>query len=176
MGSNLPCKLQPPFSSSSSSSSNTPRCCRCGKVRWPPSLQVHRSSSSPLKPAELQVLRSQYEKEGDYVGIQTKFNFAWVRYSRLLSARRSSHSPVSDLMHTSPGSDQIQRPCRTTRRCPPALRDLPRRPGTSTRMSLLPRARKLQTRQLRRGPALQRLAAGKGAGQPAGGQSGPAHR
>ncbi|EAU38065.1 conserved hypothetical protein [Aspergillus terreus NIH2624] len=32
---------------------------------------------SPLKPAELQVLRSQYEKEGDYVGIQTKFNYAW---------------------------------------------------------------------------------------------------
>ena len=34
--------------------------------------------SSPLKPAELQVLRTQYEKEGDYVGVQTKFNFAWV--------------------------------------------------------------------------------------------------
>ncbi|KAJ5899283.1 hypothetical protein N7495_004027, partial [Penicillium taxi] len=31
----------------------------------------------PLKPAELQVLRAQYEKEGDYVGIQTKFNYAW---------------------------------------------------------------------------------------------------
>ena len=38
---------------------------------------------SPLKPAELQVLRSQYEKEGDYVGIQTKFNYAWV--GRVLS-------------------------------------------------------------------------------------------
>lgn len=35
-------------------------------------------SFSPLKPAELQVLRAQYEKEGDYVGIQTKFNYAWV--------------------------------------------------------------------------------------------------
>ncbi|KAE8352530.1 mitochondria fission 1 protein [Aspergillus coremiiformis] len=34
-------------------------------------------AESSLKPAELQVLRSQYEKEGDYVGIQTKFNFAW---------------------------------------------------------------------------------------------------
>jgi len=33
---------------------------------------------SPLKPAELQVLRAQYEKEGDYVGVQTKFNYAWV--------------------------------------------------------------------------------------------------
>lgn len=34
---------------------------------------------SPLDPEELQVLRAQYEKEGAYVGIQTKFNFAWVR-------------------------------------------------------------------------------------------------
>jgi fission 1 protein len=34
---------------------------------------------SPLKPQELQVLRNQYEKEGDHVGVQTKFNFAWVR-------------------------------------------------------------------------------------------------
>jgi hypothetical protein len=33
---------------------------------------------SPLKPAELQVLRSQFEKEGEHVGVQTKFNFAWV--------------------------------------------------------------------------------------------------
>lgn len=33
---------------------------------------------SPLKPSELQVLRAQYEKEGDYVGVQTKFNYAWV--------------------------------------------------------------------------------------------------
>lgn len=37
---------------------------------------------SPLKPAELQVLRAQYEKEGDYVGIQTKFNYAWVGAGR----------------------------------------------------------------------------------------------
>ncbi|KAL5612038.1 hypothetical protein BROUX41_000400 [Berkeleyomyces rouxiae] len=32
---------------------------------------------TPLKPDELQVLRAQYEKEGDLVGIQTKFNYAW---------------------------------------------------------------------------------------------------
>ncbi|KAH8723648.1 hypothetical protein GQ44DRAFT_620018, partial [Phaeosphaeriaceae sp. PMI808] len=32
---------------------------------------------SPLKPEELQVLRAQYEKEGEYVGLQTKFNYAW---------------------------------------------------------------------------------------------------
>ncbi len=35
---------------------------------------------SPLKPAELQVLQAQYEKEGQYVGIQTKFNYAWVHF------------------------------------------------------------------------------------------------
>ena len=34
---------------------------------------------SPLKPAELAVLRQQYEKEGEMVGVQTKFNYAWVR-------------------------------------------------------------------------------------------------
>ena len=33
---------------------------------------------SPLKPEELQVLRAQYEKEGEFVGLQTKFNYAWV--------------------------------------------------------------------------------------------------
>ncbi|KAF2010281.1 mitochondrial fission 1 protein [Aaosphaeria arxii CBS 175.79] len=32
---------------------------------------------SPLKPDELQVLRAQFEKEGEYVGLQTKFNYAW---------------------------------------------------------------------------------------------------
>ena len=46
---------------------------RCfGAFSW---LKVN---GSPLKPAELQVLRAQYEKEGDYVGVQTKFNYAWV--------------------------------------------------------------------------------------------------
>lgn len=41
------------------------------------SLPYAADAESSLKPAELQVLRSQYEKEGDYVSIQTKFNFAW---------------------------------------------------------------------------------------------------
>ncbi|KAG5944650.1 mitochondrial membrane protein [Claviceps monticola] len=31
----------------------------------------------PLNSSELQVLRAQYEKEGDMVGVQTKFNYAW---------------------------------------------------------------------------------------------------
>jgi hypothetical protein len=38
-------------------------------------------AESALKPAELQVLRAQYEKEGEYVSLQTKFNYAWVRQS-----------------------------------------------------------------------------------------------
>lgn len=33
---------------------------------------------SPLNQAELDVLRAQYEKEGDMVGTQTRFNYAWV--------------------------------------------------------------------------------------------------
>ena len=35
-------------------------------------------TESPLSAAELDVLRAQYEKEGDMVGVQTKFNYAWV--------------------------------------------------------------------------------------------------
>lgn len=33
---------------------------------------------SPLDPAAFKILKAQYEKEGQYVGIQTKFNYAWV--------------------------------------------------------------------------------------------------
>ncbi|KAL0637252.1 mitochondrial membrane protein [Maublancomyces gigas] len=34
-------------------------------------------AESPLKEAELAVLRKQYEGEGQFVGVQTKFNYAW---------------------------------------------------------------------------------------------------
>ncbi|KAI9684335.1 MAG: mitochondrial membrane protein [Trizodia sp. TS-e1964] len=34
-------------------------------------------AESPLKLEELQVLQAQYEKEGEFVGVQTKFNYAW---------------------------------------------------------------------------------------------------
>ncbi|KAL6860477.1 mitochondrial membrane protein [Amphichorda felina] len=34
-------------------------------------------AETPLNPSELDVLRAQYEKEGDMVGVQTKFNYAW---------------------------------------------------------------------------------------------------
>ncbi|MCJ1250505.1 mitochondrial membrane protein [Trapelia coarctata] len=43
-------------------------------VRWFPDAA---DAESPLKLEELQVLRGQYEKEGDFVGVQTKFNYAW---------------------------------------------------------------------------------------------------
>lgn len=45
-------------------------------------------AESPLKPAELQVLRSQYEKEGEYVSLQTKFNYAWVSRRNRARLRR----------------------------------------------------------------------------------------
>lgn len=49
-------------------------------------------AESPLNPAELQVLRAQYEKEGELVGVQTKFNYAWV--SQAAPPNRSYLSPV----------------------------------------------------------------------------------
>lgn len=53
--------------------------------------------SRPLNPAELAVLRAQYEKEGEMVGVQTKFNYAWVgslptSLSRPSSRRRPEHT------------------------------------------------------------------------------------
>lgn len=50
---------------------------RAGLLWW--RIGTRLTSISPLRPAELQVLRAQYEKEGEHVGVQTKFNFAWVR-------------------------------------------------------------------------------------------------
>ncbi|KAL1650056.1 Mitochondrial fission 1 protein [Diplodia intermedia] len=58
---------------------------------------------SPLKPEELQVLRSQYEKEGEYVGIQTKFNYAW---GLIKSTQRSEQQEgvrlLSEIFRNSP--------------------------------------------------------------------------
>ncbi|CAI4210862.1 unnamed protein product [Parascedosporium putredinis] len=34
-------------------------------------------AETPLKESELQVLRDQFEKEGEMVSVQTKFNYAW---------------------------------------------------------------------------------------------------
>jgi hypothetical protein len=59
---------------------------------------------SPLKPEELQVLRAQYEKEGEYVGLQTKFNYAWVcarpscSKSCYTHTRASTYSPLDRVL------------------------------------------------------------------------------
>ena len=60
-----------------------------------------------MKPAELQVLRSQYESEGEHVGIQTKFNFAWVRTTYLyLSLRRNTDTAIQGLIKSNTRNDQ----------------------------------------------------------------------
>lgn len=51
---------------------------RRGTVYSPVNTLRQLTYHSPLKPDELNVLRAQYEKEGEYVGVQTKFNYAWV--------------------------------------------------------------------------------------------------
>ncbi|KAF4872446.1 Mitochondrial fission 1 protein [Colletotrichum siamense] len=58
-------------------------------------------AETPLKASELQVLRAQYEKEGEMVGVQTKFNYAWVWHlslsplSLVLVSRASPISPAA---------------------------------------------------------------------------------
>ncbi|RDW79585.1 TPR-like protein [Coleophoma cylindrospora] len=60
-------------------------------------------AESPLKPAELAVLRAQYEKEGEHVGIQTKFNFAWgLIKSNLRPEQQEGVRLLSDIFRTSP--------------------------------------------------------------------------
>ncbi|KAI0380077.1 mitochondrial fission 1 protein [Hypomontagnella monticulosa] len=57
----------------------------------------------PLRAAELETLRTQYEKEGDMAGIQTKFNYAWGLIKS--NARRDQHLGVqllSDIFRVSP--------------------------------------------------------------------------
>ena len=61
----------------------------------PMELDADFSTISPLKPAELQVLRAQYEKEGDYVGVQTKFNYAWVCRSFCSTALEQNQAHLS---------------------------------------------------------------------------------
>ncbi|ROW09704.1 hypothetical protein VMCG_02457 [Cytospora schulzeri] len=60
-------------------------------------------AETPLNPAELQVLRAQYEKEGEMVGVQTKFNFAW---GLVKSTRRDDQQLgvmlLSEIFRTSP--------------------------------------------------------------------------
>lgn len=165
----------------------------------PPSTQIHArmnipylTLSRPLSPSELQVLRAQYEKEGDMVGVQTKFNYAWVRPMPphiLVFPRHTcccfSLSPFHSLPYTrlgfrlhiahhlSIGPRQIKQSQRPTTRRPPPQRYIPSLSRTSPRMPVLPRPRKLQARKLRRGPPLQRPPARQGAREPPGFRSTP---
>ncbi|KAJ5129757.1 Tetratricopeptide-like helical [Penicillium bovifimosum] len=66
-------------------------------------------AESPLKPAELQVLRAQYEKEGDYVGIQTKFNYAWGLIKS--NARSEQQEGVRLLSEIFRGAPERRREC-----------------------------------------------------------------
>merc|ERR1711939_217575 len=67
------------------------------------SLPYAADAESPLKPAELQVLRSQYEKEGEHVGVQTKFNFAWgLIKSNTRNDQQEGVRLLSDIFRTSP--------------------------------------------------------------------------
>ncbi|BDD60885.1 mitochondrial membrane protein [Monascus purpureus] len=60
-------------------------------------------AESPLKPAELQVLRAQYLKEGDYVGVQTKFNYAWgLIKSNARSEQQEGVRLLSDIFRSAP--------------------------------------------------------------------------
>ncbi|KAI9807688.1 MAG: mitochondrial membrane protein [Sarcosagium campestre] len=66
-------------------------------------------AESPLKPAELQVLRAQFEKEGEYVSIQTKFNFAWGLIKS--SARSDQQEGVRLLSEIARSSQDRRREC-----------------------------------------------------------------
>ena len=60
-------------------------------------------AETPLSTAELDVLRAQYEKEGDMVGVQTKFNYAWGLVKS--NTRTDQHLGVmllSEIFRTSP--------------------------------------------------------------------------
>ncbi|ETI28726.1 mitochondria fission 1 protein [Cladophialophora yegresii CBS 114405] len=69
----------------------------------PSNLPYAADAESPLKPAELQVLRAQYEKEGEYVGVQTKFNYAWgLIKSNQRGEQQLGVQLLSDIFKTTP--------------------------------------------------------------------------
>ncbi|KAK4238080.1 hypothetical protein C8A03DRAFT_44132 [Achaetomium macrosporum] len=60
-------------------------------------------AETPLNPAELAVLRAQYEKEGEMVGVQTKFNYAWgLVKSNTRSDQHLGVMLLSEIFRTSP--------------------------------------------------------------------------
>jgi len=69
----------------------------------PSNLPYAADAESPLKPAELQVLRAQYDKEGEYVGVQTKFNYAWgLIKSNQRGEQQLGVQLLSDIFKTTP--------------------------------------------------------------------------
>jgi fission 1 protein len=60
-------------------------------------------AESALKPAELAVLRSQYEKEDPYPSLQTKFNYAWgLIKSNAREEQQLGVQLLSDIFRQSP--------------------------------------------------------------------------
>lgn len=60
-------------------------------------------AESPLKPEELQVLRSQYQKEGEFVSVQTRFNYAWgLIKSNSRQEQQTGVQLLSDIYRDSP--------------------------------------------------------------------------
>lgn len=109
------------------------------------------------------------------VGVQTKFNFAWVRKeaSPASPPSRVDQPPIYLTQSIRTGSSKIHPSRRPTARRRPPVRDLPHLARAPPRVPLLPGPRQLQAGQLRRGPPLQRPVARQGARQPAGVE--PAH-
>ncbi|KAH0565201.1 mitochondrial membrane protein [Trichoglossum hirsutum] len=66
-------------------------------------------AESPLKPDELKVLRSQFEKEGEYVSVQTKFNYAWGLIKS--SSRQDQQTGVRLLSEIFRSSPERRREC-----------------------------------------------------------------
>ncbi|KAF2860466.1 mitochondrial fission 1 protein [Piedraia hortae CBS 480.64] len=67
------------------------------------SLPYAADAESPLKPAELQVLRAQYEKEGEYATLQTRFNYAWgLIKSSTTAEQQEGVRLLTQIFHSSP--------------------------------------------------------------------------
>ncbi|KAK0621153.1 mitochondrial fission 1 protein [Bombardia bombarda] len=68
-----------------------------------PQLPYAIDAETPLNQAELNVLRSQYEKEDDMVGVQTKFNYAWgLVKSNIRADQHLGVMLLSEIFRTSP--------------------------------------------------------------------------
>lgn len=62
-------------------------------------------AESPLKDSELAVLRKQYEAEGQFVGVQTRFNYAWG----LIKSNRRSEQQLGVRLLTDIFRDHAER-------------------------------------------------------------------